>query len=249
MPHSDGHRAYFAEQQQSTREFWDRFGRRPVVAGKRVLDVGCGHGAMSIDLAQQGGVVVGVDTDAARIEWATRNLAENHPELMDRVTFLAQEAAQLPTSDRFDFVVSKDTFEHVADIGGLLVDLRARLHQDGELWAGFSPLYFSPWGDHGRTGLRIPWAHAVLPLVYLAAQRRRPNRRRADALTDIGLNGLTPDAFRRSAEQAGMTVASIAYNRGKKPLLRVMSQARRIPGLERYMTVSIYAVLTPHPVR
>jgi SAM-dependent methyltransferase len=101
---------------ESTREFWHRFGRRPDVAGKRVLDIGCGHGAMSIDLAQQGAEVVGVDTDASRIEWAQRNLIACHPTLVDYVTFLAQDSTQLPSDERFDLAVSKDTFEHVIDV-------------------------------------------------------------------------------------------------------------------------------------
>ena len=241
------HRAYYEGQQQSTREFWRRLGRRPEVAGKRVLDIGCGHGAMSIDLAQQGAEVVGVDPDTTLIEWAKHNLSENHPQLASRVTFLAHESTALRSDDRFDLAVTKDTFEHVADVDVLLVDLRGRLHRDGELWAGFSPLYFSPWGDHGRTGLRVPWAHALLPrgLVYRAA--RRVSGRSVNDLTDIGLNGLTPAAFRHSVAQAEMTVLSISYNRGDNKLLRVMSRARSIPGLERYMTVSVYAVLAALP--
>jgi SAM-dependent methyltransferase len=234
---------------ESTREFWHRFGRRPDVAGKRVLDIGCGHGAMSIDLAQQGAEVVGVDTDASRIEWAQRNLIACHPTLVDYVTFLAQDSTQLPSDERFDLAVSKDTFEHVIDVKGLLVDIRGRLHGDGELWVGFGPLYFSPWGDHGRTGLLVPWAHAVLPrgLVYFAARRVRLTGRPVRDLGDIGLNGITPAAFRRDIARAGMAVRLISYNRGDEPLLKVMSMARRIPGLERYMTVSVYAVLARRP--
>jgi hypothetical protein len=44
-----------------------------------------------------------------------------------------------------------------------------------------------------------------------------------------------------------MAVRLISYNRGDEPLLKVMSMARRIPGLERYMTVSVYAVLARRP--
>ena len=246
-PHSEDHRAYYDDQQQTNREFWRRFGGRPEVDGKRVLDIGCGHGAMSIELAQAGAEVVGVDTDGSRIQWAERNLIENHPQLASRVTFLAQESTELPFDDRFDLAVSKDTLEHVADVDGLLGDLRNRLHHNGELWVGFSPLYFSPWGDHGRAGLRVPWAHALLPrgLVYRAAARISDHPVRD--LSDLGLNGLTPAAFRISVAQAAMIVVSISYNRGDNPLLKVMSAARILPALERYMTVSVYAVLAPRP--
>ena len=37
------------------------------VSGKRLLELGCGTGAVSIALAQQGAVVIGVDTDHDRL--------------------------------------------------------------------------------------------------------------------------------------------------------------------------------------
>jgi 2-polyprenyl-3-methyl-5-hydroxy-6-metoxy-1,4-benzoquinol methylase len=48
----------------------------PDCAGKRVLDLRCGHGALSVDLAQAGGQVTGIDLDAERIAFATANVRE-----------------------------------------------------------------------------------------------------------------------------------------------------------------------------
>ena len=249
-PINEDHAAYYHDQLDSTAEFWRRFGRTVEVRGRRVLDVGCGHGALSIDLAKRGAEVVGVDTNPERIRWAGRNAAENHPDLT--VTFLSIESTQLPTTERFDLVVSKDTFEHVEDLETVLVDLHARLLPGGRIWAGFSPLYYSPWGDHRRTGLHLPWAHAVLPkrVVHRAASRK--TGRPISDLSDVGLNGLTPAEFRRLVAACGLSIESIEYNRGDKALLRAMNRARRLPLLERYVTVSIYAVLkrarpSPHP--
>jgi cyclopropane fatty-acyl-phospholipid synthase-like methyltransferase len=87
---------YFADQHESNGEYWKRFGTRPDVAGRRVLEVGCGHGAMAIRLAQQGATVTGVDLDNGRIDFANRNLAERFPELADRVTFRSVDACTLP---------------------------------------------------------------------------------------------------------------------------------------------------------
>lgn len=235
------HAAYYHDQLASTAEFWRRFGRTPEVRGRRILDIGCGHGAMSIGLAERGGEVVGVDPHSPRIEWARRNLEENHPDL--KVRFLPIESTQLPPTERFDLVVSKDTFEHVEDLESLLVDLRQRLQPGGELWVGFSPLYYSPWGDHRRAGLGLPWAHALLPRRVVHWAARRKTGRPISHLCDIGLNGLTPVEFRRFVAMCGMSIESIAYNSGDKRFLRVMSKLRRVPWLERYTTVSIYAVL------
>ncbi|WP_293054889.1 bifunctional 2-polyprenyl-6-hydroxyphenol methylase/3-demethylubiquinol 3-O-methyltransferase UbiG [Mycobacterium sp.] len=240
-------REYFDGQAESNKEFWRRFGTTPDWAGKRVLDVGCGHGALSIEIAEAGGSVLGVDLDEGRIAFANRNLQQRFPGLRDRVTFRAVDAACLAVDQPFDVIVSKDTFEHAADVGSLLAELGARLVRPGGLiYVGFSPLYYSPFGDHGRTGLKVPWAHAVLPrrLVYAAAARH--NGHPVHSLLDIGLNGYTPGQFREAFDRSGLELVHIAYNRGDKRLLPTLEKARRrLPRLDRFTTVSIYAVFGP----
>src|SRR5690242_5404402 len=80
------HLSYFVEQIDSNREFWQRFGRRPRVDGLRVLDLGCGHGAMTLDLARAGASVVGVELDGERAAFAERHLLRTAPELAERVS-------------------------------------------------------------------------------------------------------------------------------------------------------------------
>jgi SAM-dependent methyltransferase len=238
-------REYFDSQEESDKEFWRRFGVTPDWTGKRVLDVGCGHGALSMEIAGAGASVLGVDLDAGRVGFANRTMAERFSHLRDRVTFRTVDVTSLPLDEKFDVIVSKDTFEHVADVGSLLTALGERLARPGGLiYAGFSPLYYSPYGDHGRTGLKIPWAHAVLPrrAVYVAAARH--NDHPVTTLLDIGLNGYTPDDFRRAFRDSGLQLIDIGYNRGDKRLLPVLEQARRrFRPLDRFTTVSIYAVL------
>jgi SAM-dependent methyltransferase len=237
-------RRYFAEQQASNREYWRRFGASPDWRGKRVLEVGCGHGAMSIEIAEAGAIVLGVDLDEFRVDFANRNLAQRFPHLVDQVTFQAVDAASLPSDQLFDVIVSKDTFEHVEDLASLLKELGQRLAPGGLIYAGFSPLYYSPRGDHGRTGLKVPWAHAILPMPAVCAAAARHNGHPVRSLVDIGLNGNTPDQFRAAFEDSGLRLCTIAYNRGDKPLLSALEKARgRFPRFDRFTTVSIYAVL------
>jgi SAM-dependent methyltransferase len=237
-------RVYFAEQQASNGEYWRRFGASPDWNGKRVLEVGCGHGAMSIEIAEAGATVIGVDLDEFRIDFANRNLAQRFPELASRVTFQAVDAASLPPDQLFDVIISKDTFEHVEDLVSLLKGLGQRLVPGGLIYAGFSPLYYSPRGDHGRTGLRVPWAHAILPTAAVRAAAAHHNGHPVGSLIDIGLNGNTPDQYRAAFEDSGLRLRAIAYNRGDKRLLSVLERARRrFSRFDRFTTVSIYAVL------
>ena len=54
---------------------------------------------------------------------------------------------------------------------------------------------------------------------------------------------MTPPVSRLEAEAAGVPVVTVAYNQGDKRLLPLMDRLRRIPSLERFATVSVYAVL------
>lgn len=240
------HDAYFEKQLKSTREFWKRFGQRPDFDGRAVLDLGCGHGAMSIDAARAGATVLGVDLDTDRVEFATRNVEEHFPELAEQVKFEAVDLVANPASalaEHFDIVLSKDTFEHVDDVGAMLSAIHSLLKPSGELWAGFSPLYWSPRGDHGRTGLGLPWAHALLPpsLVLMAASRF--NKKPVAQLGDIGLNGMTAPEFFNYVEKAGLTVESVLFNQGDKRFMGMFAKIRNVRALERYFTVGIYTVL------
>jgi SAM-dependent methyltransferase len=239
-------RAYFEDQLESTLEFWRRFGRRPDLQGKVVLDLGCGHGAMSIDAARDGATVLGVDLNAELVEFAKRNVATRYPELRDRIDFRVVDlvAASEPTlNEHFDIVLSKDTFEHVDDVEGMLSTIYRLLKQNGELWAGFSPLYWSPHGDHGGTGLRLTWAHAFMPQALVLMAASRFNKKPIERLSDIGLNGITSTEFFSYAESAGLHVESALFNRGDKRFMGFFSQVRKIPALERYFTIGIYTVM------
>jgi SAM-dependent methyltransferase len=195
---------------------------------------------MSLEMAGVGADVLGVDTDVERIGWAEAHVAPR--DVAGKLSFLSDDVRSLDLHNEFDLIVSKDTFEHVDDLGGMLAVLRNALKPDGEIWVGFSPLYYSPWGDHGRTGMKLPWAHTLPRPVVLAAATRFQGRP-ITALTEIGLNALTPRQFRARVSVNGLRFASLLYNRGDKLLLPALSHLRRVPWLERYATVGIYAVL------
>jgi SAM-dependent methyltransferase len=238
------HQAYFEDQAaRSNSEFWTRFGRRPNFDGLRVLDLGCGHGAMSIEMAREGATVLGVDPSEELVGFARDNVRERFPELADRIEFTTRDAGEVEGDGEYDLAISKDTFEHVEDIPGLLRSLHRLLRPGGEIWVGFSPLYYSPRGDHERTGLRLPWAHAVLPESRVLASARRATGEPVASLNDLGLNGLTPAAFRDAVAATGFEIDAMAYNQGGKLMLRALDGLRRVPPLEKFATVSIYAIL------
>ncbi len=236
--------AYFQAQLESNREYWRRIGGMPDFATCRVLDLGCGHGAMSVAIAEQTDArVVGIDINSDLIDFARQNLVESYPGVASRVEFVSGDLAEMVGRLEFDAVVSKDTFEHVQDVSALLRNVRGVLRPGGRLYVGFSPLYFSPFGGHGCLGVRLPWAHAVLPRRAVLRLAGRRIGREITQLSDIGLNGATPDDFRRAFTESRLDVVSMQYNQGSKTLMPAMSALRRYRVLEKYFTVGIYAVL------
>ena len=79
-----------------------------VASGERVLDIGCGHGALAGDLAGLGAVVTGVDRDQAAIREARSRYARTG------ARFVAADASRLPPGP-FDVVILSNVLEHLDD--------------------------------------------------------------------------------------------------------------------------------------
>jgi ubiquinone/menaquinone biosynthesis C-methylase UbiE len=84
------------------------------VAGKRILEVGCGGGQNSIALAKQGAICVGIDPSSAQLAHAQK-LAQGHG--VD-VQFLGGVAEDLGVfcEGSFDLVLSSYAFGYVTDL-------------------------------------------------------------------------------------------------------------------------------------
>jgi len=88
--------------------------------GERVLDLGCGNGALAADLARQkGAVVTGVDRDRSAVEAARRMHAGSG------ATFVEGDARALPAAG-FDVVVLSNVLEHLDDRPAFLRETLAR---------------------------------------------------------------------------------------------------------------------------
>lgn len=103
-------------------------------AGQRVLDVGCGPGSITLDLARRvaPGQVIGVDASESVLLGA-RSLAEVAGDRCTR--FELADAMRLPYADgSFDVVHAHQVLQHVSDPVGLLREM-ARVTRAGGLVA------------------------------------------------------------------------------------------------------------------
>lgn len=124
--------------------------------GKRVLDVGCGTGAYTLEIAREAARVCGIDITQRFLRAFQSHLAGAPP------IHLARSASeQLPFADAsFDVIVCIETLEHVADEQATLQEMRRVLRHDGVLLLTI-PNKRYPFEAHGikhmRHGHLIPF--------------------------------------------------------------------------------------------
>jgi 2-polyprenyl-3-methyl-5-hydroxy-6-metoxy-1,4-benzoquinol methylase len=145
---------------------WERAMEQPVllgllpeVAGRRVLDLGCGVGQLARYLAEQGAAeVVGVDVSERMLEVARRDWA--HP----RVTYRRAAMEELDFSaGRLDLVVSSLALHYVEDYAGLMRRVAEWLAPGGVLvFSTEHPIYTARASEDGWVvdgeGKRVGWA-------------------------------------------------------------------------------------------
>ena len=98
-------------------------------ADQTILDLGCGTGALTRELAAGGARVIGLDLSESMVEKAR----ENEPEL----EFYVGDAAALTCEDRFDTIFSNAVFHWIPDQRKLIRSVKKALKKGGALVCEF----------------------------------------------------------------------------------------------------------------
>ena len=150
--------------------------------GEEILDLGCGDGALTEQLAETGAIVVGVDSSPTMLAAARkRNLHVEH-----------HDATALPYQNQFDAVFSNATLHWVRGLAGqqtALAGIRRALRPNGR--------FVAEMGGQGniaaiRTALQATLAHFGINAEKAAASFYP-----------------SPAIYRRLLEEAGFTIQSI----------------------------------------
>jgi trans-aconitate 2-methyltransferase len=97
---------------------------------ERVLDIGCGDGRITAEIAARvpRGSVVGVDRSHDMISFASRHF---RPEVRPNVRFEVADAGSLPFREEFDLVVSFNALHWLPEQDTALRSIRAAMRFDG----------------------------------------------------------------------------------------------------------------------
>lgn len=186
------------------------------LAGKRLLDVGCGLGGKTVAYVEAGARAVGIDLLAENVE-QSRVYARAHGV---EAAFVVADAAALPLGDAaFETVVANDAMEHFADPVSALTEMARTVKHGGAIWIFFTP-HYSPLGSHLYDYLYTPWCH----LLFTRSQLRGAIR---SVLTER-MAGETPQAVEaRLAE----IMASYDSDLNHMSIARFLSIVRAVPSL------------------
>jgi SAM-dependent methyltransferase len=98
------------------------------VAGRRILDAGCGSGPIAAALRDRGAIVTGIDSSAKMLELARQRLGAS------AALHLADLGSPLPFADgAFDDVIASLVLHYLEDWAGPLAELRRVLTSGGRL--------------------------------------------------------------------------------------------------------------------
>lgn len=239
----DEYTVVFDEVKDQNQGFLSRFPGFPLsLEGLKILEIGCGHGALCYELAQKGAaLVVGADLDAKRIEFAQKHLAEIDPQTNERLSFIARDINELADNE-FDMIVSKSTFEHVMDLEAMLTTIARLLKPGGKLYSGFGPLYNSFDGDH-QLITRIPWGHLLLPEKMQLRKFYKKTGNKVYEKEDMTFNMLPFREYDRIFRESEFHIEYLKVNAGGNPIMKIFSTLRFNALFRELFSRNIYCVL------
>lgn len=165
------------------------------VAGKVVIDFGCGDGRDSMEIARRGAKrVIGIDIRQNVLDRAAA--AARNASLAERCIFGTK------TDEMADLVFSINAFEHFADPGGILLRMASLLKPAGSVWVCFGPPWLHPRGGHGLAV--FPWAHVIFSEESLMRWRSDYRTDKASRFKERadGLNQMTVARFVQLVESS-----------------------------------------------
>ena len=117
---------------QASHSFVWEYGRELVgllapQAGERILDVGCGTGQLTAEMANSGAWVAGIDNSPSMIAEARRNFPQ--------LRFELQDVLAIPYADEFDAVFSNATLHWVREAGAAVAGIARALKPGGRFVA------------------------------------------------------------------------------------------------------------------
>jgi SAM-dependent methyltransferase len=204
------------------------------VAGRTVIDFGCGAGRDCVEMARRGARrVIGLEIREHLLALGSRAAAEAG--VADRCAFAVR------TEEAADVIVSVDGFEHYDDPRAVLAAMSRLLRPEGRVWVAFGPPWLHPLGGHLFSV--FPWAHLIFTEKALIRWRSDFKSDGASRFAEVagGLNQMTVGRFCGLVRQS-----PLAFERFEAvPIRRLRRVANRLT--REFTTSTVRCVLAHRP--
>lgn len=173
----------------------DYIDRKVRLAGKEVLDVGCGGGILAEAMAERGARVDGIDMSEQALKVAQLHLLESGANVNYRL--IAAEELALETPERYDVVTCMELLEHVPDPQSMVAACGRLLRPGGD--AFFSTISRNP----------KAYLYAILGAEYLLRLLPRGTHDYAKFIRPSELAAMCRRADLQVVDMIGMTYSPI----------------------------------------
>ncbi len=205
----------FQQQVDNAREYLLPFLEQeaPLQAGMQVMEIGCGEGGVLKPFVERGLTCLGVDLATNRIAHAQelQSAAIAAGKIGFRVQNVYDPDFLREFAGTFDWILLKDTIEHVPEQEKFIPYLKQFLKPEGKIFFGFPPWYM-PFGGHQQICSskwlgRLPYFHLLPRFLYRGILRLAGEPERTiQELMEIKDTGISLERFERILGRSELTI-------------------------------------------
>lgn len=233
-----------------------------IVAGLRVLEIGCGEGGVLKAFTDKGCICVGVDLSAYRIENAKTLMPEEVNN--GKVAFLTQNVYEpeflAAQAHQYDLIILKDAIEHIPEQEKFIPYLANFLRPRGKIFFGFPP-WCMPFGGHqqiakSKIASKLPYYHLLPYPIYKAVLKAfGESEQTLKELIEVKDTGISTYRFEKIVRQSGYQIAHKTFYL-TNPIyqykfgIRTRKQIKPLyylPGIRDFVTMCVYYLIEKHP--
>lgn len=154
-----GRADYQKWRESELRQQFHRFFSKEDVAGRDVIDFGCGGGELSVLAAELGArTVLGMDVSCDQVARAKDQVASRQLPCPVHITLNTQTDRINADDNSADVILCFDVLEHVMDYDAIIQEWYRVLRPGGRVLIWWVP-WWNPYGPHIEALVPIPWAH------------------------------------------------------------------------------------------
>jgi 2-polyprenyl-3-methyl-5-hydroxy-6-metoxy-1,4-benzoquinol methylase len=188
---------------------------KPIVAGLRVLEIGCAEAGVLKPFYDKGCICVGVDLDAIRIERANAIFATEIATNNMRVTLenIYDDNFKNRYANYFDVIMLKDVIEHIPNQEEFIPYLHNLLAPKGQVFFGFPPWYM-PFGGHqqllkSKWASKLPYMHLLPRFMYTGIMKiAGESTRSIDELIEIRDTQISIERFEKIVKASNFSIVN-----------------------------------------